>query len=345
MMAIRTAIGLSITLLWGICVAEAGAADPRVEIEIFQSGRVSPSVPQEWLRVLSEVGFANPRIRNARSGDQIGISTGGSETLPVYKVVGRLGNNGRIQLSATEAFGRNERQQLKAWIKDLKDHGPQGAAEKVAFDLTSEQFALVQKDLSTIVRNGTKGKPTSKAIEELSADLTYPLRFDSASQKILRGGGEVRDELQGMATGTALAAILRPLGLVFRPQEKKSGKFEFVVAKTDADSESWPVGWKPAKKDADTIPNLFKFLRTQEVEMLASDALSELANQIGAPMIWDYRAMAARKIDLTSAKIKMRSERRHLKAVLRRIVRQVDLAFDVREDDAGQAFLWMRPSR
>ena len=337
-------VSLTMCLLWAGIGGHVWAAGPRVEIEIFQTGRVSPTVPQDWMRILSEVGFASPRIRSFRGGDRIGVSTSGRAPSLRYKVTGSLGVDGRIQLSARDVFRRGDRERLRAWLKELKEHGPGGEPEKGEFGLTAEQFALVKKDLAIVVRKSTKGQPAADVITRMAADLKHPLRVDRSARTALQQAEAVDDELQGFATGTAIAAVLRPAGLVLRPKVT-SGRYEYLVAKGGVGAKAWPVGRAIQNREGDILPRLIDKQTTQQVRMPLKPAMEEMARLLDVPILWDYRGLARKKIDVASVQVEMRREKRILKRILVRLLSQVGLRYDIRQDDAGQAFLWIQPNR
>lgn len=342
-MSSRAIVGLAALLICGAWGAELRAAGPRVEIEIFQVGRVSPTVPQEWMRILSEVGFSSPRIRSARGGDKIGVTASGSGRSLKYRVTGQLGTDGRIQITARDAFRQGDRERLRSWLKELKEHGPGGEPVKGEFGLTAEQFAAVTKDLAVTVKKSTKGE-TADVVKQLEAGLRYPLRFDRGAKAALQKAGAVKDELQGFATGTALAAVLRPAGLVFRPQFA-AGRYEYLVTAGRRGVEMWPVGRSFKGGEADVMPKLVSFQATQQVRLPLSVAMDEMSRMLEVAVLFDHRGLARKKIDVTTTEVEMQQERRIMKRILLRILGQAGLRYDVRVDDAGRAFLWVRPKK
>lgn len=335
---------LLLTTAWLITAGQLDAAEPRVEIEVVMTDRVSPAVPQEWLRLLADVGFTNPRIRNAKPGELLGVTEQGTEAAPSYRVVAKLGPDGRIQISRRVSFGRRDGEQLRSWVQELKKHGPGGPPQKGAFGFTADQLAKIKKDLGQKVLASTKDKAATDVVNRLAAGLSYSLKYEPAARTALQSHDAVAEELQGLATGTALAAILRDAGLQMRPR-RFQGKYEYVVARAGRESESWPVGSKPHKRDVEVLPSLQTFQRTQEVRLPLTIAVEEMSKQIDAPVLWDHRALRKKGIDLATAEIKMRAEKKFLKRMLSGMLKQANLRFEVREDDAGTAFLWIRPNR
>ncbi len=343
-MAYRTILGLLILWIASTFIGAADAAEPRVEIDLVMGERVSPALPQEWMRILSELGFANPQIRNARSDDQIGVTRVEGAARIKYKIVGQLKNDGRIQLTDRDIFARRDRRELRAWLDELKKHGPQGTPETGPFGLTADQLRTVKKDLAREVQRSTKGEAASDTVRRLATSLNHPVRFSTSAKKKLKLADPIGDELQGFSTGTALAAILRSAGLSLRP-EVESGRYRYVVKRAIGnESEAWPVGWPYKKKATSAFPRLLKLERMQDVKVPLGLAMEELAGRVEAAVLWDHAELRNANVDLAATEVTMREGKRHLAATLKRLLGQIDFRYQVRVDDAGRTFLWIRPS-
>ena len=53
------------------------------------------------------------------------------------------------------------------------------------------------------------------------------------------------DKLNTLIAGTALAAVLRPLGLVLLPEKAGGNAVKLRVADSLSVKENWPIGWPP----------------------------------------------------------------------------------------------------
>src|SRR4029453_15189194 len=108
---------------------------------------------------------------------------------------------------------------------------------------------------------------------------------DVVSQKALAVEDPVVDELQGLSAGTALAGVLRPLGLGLTPG--KSGMdFRLRIAESRAVKEHWPVGWPPKGNPHETLPELFKFLNVEITKAPVSEVLGAIGVSVkGAVLI------------------------------------------------------------
>ena len=80
----------------------------------------------------------------------------------------------------------------------------------------------------------TKGMAAAEAFNKISRTLKYPLAIDPDIQQAIGADDPVRDELQGLSAGTALAALARPVGATLRPRETASGSLEYTLTKSKA---------------------------------------------------------------------------------------------------------------
>ncbi|REJ69799.1 MAG: hypothetical protein DWQ31_03180 [Planctomycetota bacterium] len=325
-----------------LIAGSAGAGEARVEIEVLLTGRTSPTAPQEWMRVLEEAGFERAQIRQARGNERIGVTIVRREPSPHYRVIGQLLRSGRLQLSANEAFGRNERNELQAWVESLKEHGPDGPPEVGAFGLTADQFAAVKEELATPVAATTRGLRPADVVRQIAAALDAPLRIERTAREALAEAPDVPDEFQGFAGGTALAAVLRPAGLAIYPDVQEDTT-RYVVTVRRRGVEVWPIGWE---EDTKAIPALFEFEKIEQaVRLPMVDAMQDLTSRLAAPVLWDHAGIARRGIEIGEIEVELKAANRHLASYLRRVLQQGGLGFEVRQDDAGRAFLWIKPGR
>ncbi|MDH3718008.1 MAG: hypothetical protein OES79_07785, partial [Planctomycetota bacterium] len=139
---------------------------------------------------------------------------------------------------------------------------------------------------------------------------------------------------------TALAATLRPAGLVLRPQFTQ-GKLSYAVLDSRTDGDNWPVGWAADKTPSRLIPGLLKKEQTQETQVSLASAVQEIGGRIGVPILWDHNGMARQRIEPDQAIVQMRARKSHYAAILRSLLRQVGMTYEVRVDDDQQPFLWL----
>jgi hypothetical protein len=332
----------SLAFCWILLVAPAvPAAEPSVDIDLIMRGRVPVTAPQEWNIRLAASGFRRVAIRGLRADDKLEIRSEGSTALPAYRVIGYLMEDGSIVLPPRRQFTLRDAAQLGRWVRELKRDGPDGAlSSKTAFGLTPQRLKQVSQDLQQAVRHSTLDADPATLLDQLARQLAHPMAISAAARTALRQADPVREELKGVSVGTALAATLRPAGLVLRPQFVQ-GKLSYAVVNSRTDGDNWPVGWAADETPSRLIPGLLQKEQTQETQVPLASAVQELGGRIGVPILWDHNGMARQRIDPDRAIVRMQAGKSHYAAILRSLLRQVGMTFEVRVDDDQQPFLWL----
>ena len=315
------------------------AASPAVEIEVVHEGVRSPVAPQEWAEILGRAGFSRVSIRSRKSSDVPGIEDIGTLRLPRYRVIAFLRND-KLVLPPADRFGKRDLRQIKSWIKRLQNDGidtPENP--KGPFGLSSQQLNLLRKQMAATVQQETAEQPMDRVMEEMLRTLTPTIQMSSQARRKLQNHSIVKNEFQGIAIGTSLAALLRPHGWGLKP-EMSAGQAVWRFVEKRPGEAVWPVGWESDQSAARTLPILVKQVETQKVTIALDSAIRQLAQRMNVRLLLDMRELDAEGID-TSAKVSMRSGRFLYSAVLRHLLHQVRLSFAVRLDDSAQPFLWV----
>jgi hypothetical protein len=324
-----------------VCSAGTAMAEATVELTLLIRDQVSSTAPQEWGRVLGRSGFSRPTIRSARNGDEFGIVQRGSERRPIYHVTGYLMADASVLLPPKTRFSLRDAGRLSKWVSDLKENGPDATGGSATpFGLTPTRLQQVNTDLQTIVRQPTKGVEAATVVKTLGAGLRYPVRMEGAAQRALAIDGKVREKLQGLSTGTALAAVLRPAGLVLRPRFA-AGRLEYTIVDARVRGENWPIGWSSKKTPGKLIPALFDTEETVDVEVPLAAALGEISGRIKVPFLLDHNGMALGRIDPATTTVNLRAGKSHYGGILNHLLRQPRLRYEARVDDNQQPFLWI----
>ena len=323
--------------LSSLCCSSAVAADPPVEIEVIHEGPRSILAPQEWAEILGRVGFARVSIRGRRSGDALGVKNIGSAQRPRYRVTAFLRND-KIVLPPSSQFSKRELGNIKAWMHQLQKGGTDASSSlQEPFGLSAAELDLVRQQMAGHVQITTKGKQRSEVIGQLVAGQRFSVVIGGTIRQKLDRTQSVPEELAGLATGTALAALLRPAGLGLQPSWDKA---TWSVVKKKADNQVWPVGWDSDQSAARTVPVLGKEVETQVVTLPLNTALDQLADRMGIQILLDYRELEKKSINPKDP-VSMRAGRFLYSAVIRHLLRQHKLTFAVRLDDSAQPFLWV----
>jgi hypothetical protein len=238
-------------------------------------------------------------------------------------------------------FALSDRAKLSKWLEGIMADGPENLGQpKSVFGLTARQFEEVRTALSPRVGVATKGVPGSKAIEQIRGKLKLQLTIDPTIEQSLAADDPVRDELQEVSLGTAIATIARPAGAVLVPRAA-GGKIELRLIPAKENLESWPIGWPPEeKKERDLIPILFEFLNVEIDNVPASKAIGAIEGRLKVPFLFDHNNMVRHRVDLNK-NVKVPAGKTYYRRIFDRVLFQADLKCEVRVDEAGNPLVWI----
>jgi hypothetical protein len=322
-----------------LCVSGVAQAEPRVEFELVTESGFQQQNARAWLKILGELGVG-VRIRETTGGEPVKVANVGTEASPHYNVVGVLTSNNQLVLKGGR-FSAQDRAGISRWIAKLKDVGAHELTAKTgAFGLTAKQFAALHESLATKVTASTKDEPSRVVFERLTSGLGLQLSVDSEARAALTDD-KVLDELQGVSSGTAIAAILRPLGLVLVPEKGAGNSVRLRVADSRSVKENWPIGWPPTKPPKETLPDFYKFLNVEIGETPLAEAISAIQGRLKVPMIIDQNSLARNRIDLATTKVSLPKMNTYYQRILDRLLNQAKMKAELRIDEADQPFVWI----
>jgi hypothetical protein len=320
--------------------AAAAAAKPRVEVEIaMEPGMSGNAAAQKWVKVLNDAGIADVHFRGSQDGDRVAVESKGSGASAVVKVAARITSRGALKTSGGE-FTYSDGPKLKKWLDEVQASGglPQ---PKTVFGLTAKQFEDVKKSLAAPVVISTKGMRPEKVVEQLRANSKLPLSIDPTIAQAMAADDPVRDELDGVSLGAALAAIARPAGGVLAPQAGANG-LELVISEPKPGGDMWPIGWPPQENDqSKLIPKLLEFTDV-EIDLPLADVLKAIQERLKVPFLFDHNNIVRQKIDLTKT-VKIPATKTFYRKILDRVLSQAGLKCELRVDDAGKPLIWISP--
>ena len=324
-----------VPLLWQPATARAAG---RVQLELIGDVRGDPTALQQWGRALSQAGIRNVRIRSGGAA-KVGIEVGGTENSPVYTVTGVIRSRTELILPGGR-FSQHDTARLARWLDDLAQQGPEDRRpEKAAFGLTADQFERVLQDMGRSLGFSTLGVGRDVAVRKIGESLTLPLRMDADLYETL-AGETVAEELSDLSRGTALAYVLRPVGMCVVPHES-GGRIAYVIVRAREGLSIWPVGWEPDGLPHDTLPALFEFHNVNVQGVSATRALTAIAGILKVPALIDHNALARHGVEPDKVPVSHPQRRTTYSLALRRILGQAQLKYEVRLDEAGQPFLWV----
>ena len=322
-----------------LCGSTPLLAAPRVELELVMQRGFPATKSHEVLQTLGRVGFDSVRARAERGSEKPNVEQRGTAASQRFLVIGILTPRAELQLPGG-TFSYRDRAGLSAWLDNLKRGGGAKDQDSSAFGLRKSQFEAVNEDLKFRVTFETKGLSADEAVGQIGRGLRGSLSITPAAGRALRGDDKVRDELKGVSSGTALAAILRPAGCYFRP-DASNGSIRYVIDIATADSEPWPIGWASSKDQRKLMPKAFDWVTVELEDVTAADVLEAIRDRLKIPFLMDHNSLALARIDPAKIKYDQPSKRTYYYRVLSQVLFKARLKSEIRVDERGKAFLWI----
>ena len=337
--ALTLAIAIAIVVIGN--VAPALAQRRSVELQIFSDSLAAVGTQQEWMEMLHDVGADRVVVKTGSiSTPEIEESQLSTSTL--ITVTGAIQGD-RLMLPGG-AFKIRDKAGIRELIQRLRDDGSKVAlAEKKAFGLTSEQLVELHQTLSTPVNFSTKGKSSAEVVTKISGLIGTQFSFDSTASSALRNDETVAEELNGISVGTALAVVIRPLGLVLQPERKQGKSLELGIVDSQGSTENWPIGWPIEKPPIQIEPKLFERLQLEIRGFPLSDALGAIESRTGVPFLYDHNSFARHGVELTKMKVTLVHEKIAFMTAIGKLLTQnkPKLIDELRLDENGKPFLWI----
>jgi hypothetical protein len=182
------------------------------------------------------------------------------------------------------------------------------------------------------------------AVQQAASVISYQIMLEPGADAALKELN-LEEELKEISRGTALAAILRPAGLVFTPRRPPGGKLEYYVSKPVAGQESWPVGWKADQSEREVLPELFTAINAEVSDVPLIEALNAITGRLKTPVLIDQNAMAMYDVDMSKAEVSLPVKRMSYALILDKLLGQAKLKYELRIDEANKPFFWITTVR
>jgi hypothetical protein len=314
-----------------------------VELEIVGDDRGQLGQQQEWMEMLTEVGADRVKASTSARPGGPAIEELRSGTTTVIRVRGVLAGR-KLRMPGGE-FSINDRDAIAALLRKLRDDGAeQTLAEKVGFGLTSEQLVALHGGLAASVEAVTKGEALGTVVSTIRTRLPAPLVMSPEVESLIAGDeAPVREELQGVSLGTALAILVRPHGLVVVPQRPQGGSLQIAVLPGEAVEEFWPIGWPVEEQVAATAPGLFEKTDVEIRGFKLADAMTAISGRTAIPVFYDHNSLAEKEVDPAEAIVTLARPQLTYFSIIIKLCSQTRpaLAPELRMDEAGKPFLWV----
>jgi hypothetical protein len=301
---------------------------------------------QEWVQVFERIGY-EVRIRQPILDDKADVSEKQVGTTRVVTVIGKLDRGGNVSFPG-KAFARSDGTKLKEWLNELKTYGAQGNPKgKPLWGLTEAQFAIVYSAVGKKIETEVEGMPLAQALTEIGVPEKYPLRLTVAAREWLASEypkpQPVRNRLQGMSLGTALAILLNEYGLGFRPLRTAEGAMELAVDPLKVNRDAWPAGWelKEGQSRQQLAPKLFEFVPVELEKASITDVLAAVSQKTGLPIHVDHYRIEGKSINIDELTVTVAPRRTTWSLLLKSATNPNKLTRRLQIDELGQPFLWI----
>lgn len=338
-----------------VLLADSLAAQPRqqparpaspapVRLEIAMEPGLDLGDAHEWARAYGDRGI-DVRLRAMKATDDARIENAGNEQRPSWVVIGILTRRNRLQVPG-RTFTNAQGADAKEWLDQLAANGPDAiVGERLAFGLTPAQLIALHDDLATEVEFPTIGIASRTLVERLSETIATPLAFDPAAAAALDDSVICEDELQGLTVGTALAAAVRPGGLVLTVRRDEAGSVSLAIVESRRAEEFWPIGWPIEKPPGAVAPVLSDKIKVDIKAFRLGQAIEAIRAKCGLAMLIDRNGLAEQGIELDEVRVSYTHPDAPYGAILSKLLGQTEppLKYEIRMDERETPFLWIAP--
>lgn len=314
-------------------------AAPVVDLELAMDGVPDFALVRKWIDLLQKAGFKNVRARSIKPTDQPEVKSVGKGANQLYIATGILSGtkihlpNGTIKYGDLDA--------AKAWIARLSGDGPKNlTAEKGAYGLTKDQIVMVYDELSKPVTLSTKDRATKDVIRGISQVWKVRVGVDTNARRFLFSEAPFPGELKGLTSGSAMAMVLKSVGLVMYPEKPVGGEVQVMISQHQKDKEFWPTGWALEVNAGKAAPDLFNELDVEIKATEISKTLNAIAPRLKTSMLIDYGEIQRRGLSLEK-RVDIPAGKTFYKKIIDRALSQGGLRSELRTDEAGKVFLWI----
>ena len=265
----------------------------------------------------------------------------GSAQSPNFRVTGLINDQNQLELPGGK-FAQRDIAKLRAYFERLKTQGVDGVTgQRGPFGLTKDQLGVVLTALKTPIADPTGDQPAMEVVRRIGDRLSLPVKMEESVTQYLTASDPSPVEAKSLSAGTALAAVLNAYGLGMTPRIDDKGKLELTIAAVDGSQEVWPVGTPLEGPVGDAIPALVEQLDVEIKDYPLGDVIAAIKARIPAPFLYDYQNLGAQKIDPDKVVVQYPARKAAYSSVLQGVLTRAMLKYQVRQDEAGSAFIWI----
>lgn len=315
-----------------------------VEVDIIIPPVGAGAEVQEWGRFFQTLGIS-AQLRQGNRDERPATTESVRGTLRTVRVVGRLDPRGTVLFDGRK-FTTADRDTVKEWLDELRVYGAQGTPDgKPLWGLDKTQFDEVFETLSRPTTTAFVEMTLKEALASADWKMPYPVRVHTTAAEAVADATPVRVNPQGMAKGTALAALLADQRLGFRPERTPSGSIELVIQPLSMIPEPWPVGWPldPDKPRHLVAPTYFQNGQVDFEQVPLKTVLEACSERTATPILIDYPRCLAKSIDPAKAMVSHPAKKLAYALVVNTVVHQARLSLSLKLDEAGKPFVHVYP--
>lgn len=341
----RNALLIGITCAIALTVPAAAQELSRpatIELEILFAPGFSPLEAQKWGEMLEGLPIDNLSMRSGQPGDTEKLDNYGTEDRPRYRIKGILTDRGELLVpGATFRYG--EKTKITEYLNTLRTKGDSALFDKPKmFGLGSKDLVETYKVLQTSLTNETKDRPSKEVVLEILKRAGCKSTASDLAKKAIQVEQPVLDELKGLSAGTALAAVLRPLGLVFYPSVGKDKATVIHIVDVREAKEPWPIGWPINRVPEKAIPKYREMLTVAFDDTPFIDVMDAFSGRLQTPFLFDHNSMVRNRFDAENETVTVPEERLSYARAINKVLHPRRLVHEVRMDEAGMPFIWIR---
>lgn len=225
-----------------LLIQSAAFGAPSISFELVTEAGFPLGGAQSWIELFARLDQTSIRIRQAQAGDRESVENQGTEERPAYHVIGILTSRNRLRLPGGE-YSLDDRTRIGDWIKKIMAEGESAPTRRTTvFGLTEEQLVAFHEKLAAPISCTTNGRRAGDVSRDIVKGLACDFSVSDAARQAFGESETMDDDLKGLASGTALAATVRPLGLVIRPENMGHGKVRLLICSVRETQEAWPIG-------------------------------------------------------------------------------------------------------
>ena len=313
-----------------------------VILEIAGNSSNTIGTQQRWMKMLQNVGADRVSSRTNPDG-AAAVEESEIRGTRLIKVRGFLQDDKLVLASGS--YRLSDSAKIRDLLQRLRDDGKDTTlAAKHDFGLTRDQLIDLATKFAKPVAEPTKGKPFLATVEALVGKTGVSFVRDSSARAALASQDKVTQEFEGMASGTALAAMLKPLGLVMEPSRQQGQQVKVHLKQARDSKKSWPVGRDPETAPVMVEPRLFTRMPIGIKNFPLDKVMEAVQKKAKIPFIYDEQVIAAAGIDVAKTKVSISNKDGVLMVMIGKLLRQTApkrLSQEIKIDDAGQTFLWI----